>query len=91
MRLAEIVAVRTDIGADDIDDINKAIGFSLDAATVALQGKIGTPFDDGSYVNDFHVDQMLYFGGRPQRAFRLTRGFLTATPERRSCKLCSRM
>jgi hypothetical protein len=37
-------------------------------------------FNDGSYVNDFHVDQMLYFGGRPQRAFRLTRGFLTGAP-----------
>ena len=80
MRLAEVVSVRADIGADDIDDINKAIQFSLDAATVGLEGKLGTAFDDGSYVNDFHIDQMLYFGGRPQRALRLTRGFLTGAP-----------
>ena len=35
MRLAEVVSVRSDIGASDITDINNAIAFSLDAATVA--------------------------------------------------------
>ena len=80
MRLAEVVSVRADIGADDIQDINKAIAFSLDAATVGLEGKIGTAFDDGSYTNDFHIDSTLWFGGRPQRALRLTRGFLIGAP-----------
>ena len=80
MRLAEVVSVRSDIGAGDITDINNAIAFSLDAATVGLEGKLGTAFDDGSYVNDFFIDSTLWFGGRPQRALRLTRGFLTGAP-----------
>ena len=34
----------------------------------------------GAYVDDFYVDSTLWFAGRPQRAFRLSRGFLTAAP-----------
>ena len=31
-------------------------------------------------MNDFFIDSTLWFGGRPQRALRLTRGFLTGAP-----------
>lgn len=81
MKLASVDEIRSELGFDDMEDINAVISESLHAATIQLESILSTTFAAGSATDAFFVPEPGYstaFGGVNITEFRLTKGFLTA-------------
>ncbi len=81
MRLQQVSTLRTALGADDITDINEALKFTLDSASLALEQEIRSPFAKVTDRDDrFFQDATVYFSDQPRNHFLLKQGFLTGAP-----------
>lgn len=79
MKLASVDEIRSELGFDDMEDINAVIIESLHAATIQLESILSTTFAAGSATDAFFVPEPGYIAGFGQvniTEFRLTKGLL---------------
>lgn len=77
MQLAAVADLRSELGFDDMTDINTAIGDAIDAAEVQLSSVLRTAFDYVTVTDTFFVEETERFGRAVKTELLLTRGFLT--------------
>jgi hypothetical protein len=80
MYLASVADLRSQLGFDDMTDINTAIGDALDAAEVQLQSILRTEFRQATLTDQFYIQETPRLGRAVKTELLLTRGFLQAQP-----------
>lgn len=77
MLLASVEAIRTQLGFDDMTDINEAIKFALHSAEAQLSSALMTDFDRATVTDTFYVDEPSFQqGAHAHTEFRLSRGLV---------------
>jgi hypothetical protein len=77
MLLASVADVRSQLGFDDMTDINAAITMAMDAAEAQLAAILNTEFDRGSFVDTYFVREPPFRDGPAvETEFRLQRGMV---------------
>jgi hypothetical protein len=77
MLLASVADVRSQLGFDDMTDINAAITMAMDAAEAQLAAILNTEFDKNSFVDTYFVREPPFRDGPAvETEFRLQRGMV---------------
>ncbi len=77
MHLAAVADLRSQIGFDDMTDINAAIGQALDAAETQIAAVLRTEFNRVTVTDQFYIEDTPRQGRAVKTELLLTRGFLT--------------
>ena len=79
MFLAPVAEIRSQLGFDDMTDINAAIAMALNAAEPQLAAVLNTEFDRGTFVDTFYVSRPPFRDGPAvETEFRLRRGLVVS-------------
>jgi len=82
MLLTRVDKVRTDLGYEDMPDINVAIRSAIDMAEIELASALETTFLKASYKDIFYVEESRFQRpGHGTTYFKLSNGLVRAVPE----------
>jgi len=80
MYLASVSDLRSQLGFDDMTDINAAIGDALDAAEMQVASILRTEFNQVNVMDTFFISDTRRIGRAVKTEILLTRGFLQSQP-----------
>ena len=79
MLLAAVADIRSQLGFDDMTDVNAAISMAMDAAELMLASRLNTEFGKGTFVDMFYVRSPPFIDGQAvETQFRLRRGLISS-------------
>ena len=79
MLLAAVADIRSQLGFDDMTDVNAAISMAMDAAESMLASRLNTEFGKGTFVDMFYVRSPPFIDGQAvETQFRLRRGLISS-------------
>jgi hypothetical protein len=77
--LAAVADIRSQLGFDNMTDVNAAISMAMDAAESMLSSRLNSEFDKGTFVDTFYVRSPPFKDGPAvETQFRLRRGLISS-------------